>query len=142
MAGVFEPVTLGWKGKEYRIQPDRIMPLLARIEDVITLAELAACAERRTLPLAKIATAFAVALEHAGARVKAEDVYAAMFSSGETQQRAVQAVDALLGMMLPPEAYREDEDATRKPQPPAVSSPRKSRSSSGKPSRRRPASGG
>lgn len=105
---IFSEIKLKWGDKEYTIAPDNVMQCIAKVEDVVTLAELGRMAEKRTLPLAKLAAAFAVVLEHAGARVSAEDVYAGMFSGGDGMQiHAQDAVTTLLVMMIPPDHLKK-----------------------------------
>jgi hypothetical protein len=108
---IFEAIKLTWKGVDYEIPPDQVMRGIARIEDVFTLGELSRHMARGTLPLAKIAQAYGVALRHAGAAVSDEDVYAGMFSgdAAELQKRGLAAVNTLLVMMMPPEHLRAKE---------------------------------
>src|SRR4051812_21281849 len=102
---VFEPVRLTWKGTEYVIPPDQVMRCIAKIEDVITLAELHRAMGKP--PLAKLAMAYGAALRHAGARAEDDEVYAAMFKSGKDMHGQVTgAVYTLLVMMMPPDALK------------------------------------
>jgi hypothetical protein len=98
---IFDPVTLTWKGAEHTVAPDRIMGLIARIEEIVTLSEIHGASQKGGLPLAKIAMAYGSALRYAGARVEDAEVYATFFagSGGETIPAAV---SALLAMMVPP----------------------------------------
>lgn len=104
---IFEPITLTWQGKEYVIPPDQVMRGIAKVEDIITLVQISRCFENRDLPLAKISQAYGVILRHAGARVADEEIYSELFGSGELQQRAVQAINTLQMMMIPPEHLRK-----------------------------------
>lgn len=105
---IFEKITLIWKGKEYFIPPDQVMRAIAKIEDVISMVQIARCFENRDLPLVKISQAYGAALRHAGARVDDEEIYADLFSSGQLQQRAIAAIQTLQIMMIPPEHLRQD----------------------------------
>jgi len=100
---LFEPVTLTWKGADYTVEADRVMMLIAKIEDVITLGEVASGKP----PFAKIAFAYAEALNYAGATVNSEEVYISLF--GDKGMGMTTAVANLLSMMMPPEALRQAE---------------------------------
>jgi hypothetical protein len=103
----FKPVSLTWQGNTYTIAPDRMMGAIGRIEDFITLVEIERYTQKNaTLPMAKLASAFAAVITYAGATdVTAEDVYSAMFTTkadDEGQAAAMRAVMVLLTMMVPP----------------------------------------
>lgn len=102
---VFEPVTLAWKGKEYTVDPDKVMMLIAKIEEVITLSEVYSYAQKGAAPVAKIAMAYGVALRYAGADVRDDAVYKGLFSGGSDSIPA--ALNALLSMMIPPDELRQ-----------------------------------
>ena len=99
---IFEPVTLTWKGKEYTIEADRVMRLIAKLEEHVTLAELFSGRP----PQAKLSMAYAEALRYAGASVTAEDVYGALFQSDEGAEYAA-ITQGVLMMMIPPSALQE-----------------------------------
>lgn len=109
---IFKPVTLAWKGTEYEVPADKVMLLIAKVEDVITLSELL---NPRGRPLAKISMAYGVALRHAGAKVRDEEIYASMFADGSADTAAA-AVSGLLAMMLPPSSL--EAPASKKAEPP------------------------
>nr|WP_258868109.1 hypothetical protein [Alkalilimnicola ehrlichii] len=102
--GDFEDITLDWKGRSYTIPANDVMMAIAKIEDVITIAELDRFSQRGTAPVARLAQAFAAILRHAGARVNDDEVYASMFEGGATQARIMEATNTLLTLMLPPAA--------------------------------------
>jgi len=106
--GIFEPITLTWEGKEYVIPADQIMQAIAKVEDVLTLGQLARFSMSGDIPFGKLAMAYGLLLRHAGARVADDEVYAAIFRSGETRDRAQKAVTVLQVLMLPPEAVRAE----------------------------------
>lgn len=109
---IFKPVTLGWNGKNYTIPANRILGAVATIEEVITLTELNRFYSKGAAPLAKLAMAYAAALEYAGVENKgdlADRVFDSMFDVPEVQegkpapqQLMTEAIVALLGMMVPP----------------------------------------
>jgi hypothetical protein len=101
-----QDVTFTWKGEEYRVEAREVLPLIARVEEVITLGELADASSTGKVPIAKLSKAFAVALRYAGAKVTDEEMYAGMFAGGNMVAVRM-AIMALLGMMIPPE-YLQD----------------------------------
>lgn len=107
---IFEQVELEWNGVKYVISPDGVMKAIAKVEDVITLGELSRELTEGEYKLARIAQAYATLLRHAGARVEDEEVYAAIFpkANGAATLRAVGALQALLTMMIPPEAFKTE----------------------------------
>lgn len=100
--GIFQEVKLRWGDEEFVVAPDRIMPLLAKIEDVITIGELQRSVTQAKPPIAKLAMAFGIALRHAGAKVTDDEVYEGMFAEGELQVKVAQSVFSLLVLMIPP----------------------------------------
>lgn len=104
MPSAFEEVRIAWKGREYTIPPDQVMRCIAKVEDIVTLAELQQFSQRQTLPYGKMAMAYGVILRHAGARVSDAEIYNEMFKVGEDARSvAVEAVQNLLLLMIPPE---------------------------------------
>lgn len=110
----FEEVRVTWEGREYRIPPDQVLRCIAKIEDVITLAELQRFTAAEQVPFAKIAMAFGAVLRHAGADVNDYAVYRAMFDEATDAEGkpldstgkflvAVEAVQKLMVLMLPPD---------------------------------------
>lgn len=100
---VFQPVTFEWKGAEYTIPADRMLPVIADVETKITLSELAeAVNDGRKVPLATLAQVYGMVLRHAGAAVSDDECYMAMFGEGVDRQRAVAAIGTLMLMMMPP----------------------------------------
>ena len=108
MAGVFEEVQLSWKGKDYAIAADNVLLAIQKLEDVLTLGELATSMSKGRLPLGKLSAAFGILLRHAGAEVSNEEVYSAMFADAgkHLQQQAFAAALTLHKLMVPPEHLR------------------------------------
>ena len=104
---VFEEVRLNWDGQDYVIPPEQVMQCIAKVEDVLTMADLVRAQERGAAPIAKVAIAYGKVLRHAGARVSDEEVYRGMFVGPEQKMRAWAAVHALLAMMMPPDAVKK-----------------------------------
>jgi len=110
MSGLFKEVALSWGGQEYTVPADKVMRLIAIVEDIITLEELVASSGRKRV---KISEAYAAALRYAGCRVTDEDVYASLFSA-DSAEVTVTAINGLLMMMVPPAQIVAD-DAKKKP---------------------------
>ena len=92
------PVTLTYNDKQYEIPADSILPLIAQIEDVITLSQLI---DTQKPSPAKLSMAFGIALRHAGAKVTDSEIYASVFKSGSASAMT-QAVAGLMALMIPP----------------------------------------
>lgn len=142
MSSVFEPVKLGWQGKVYLLPANRVLGAVARIEEVITLAELAKHASGGNAPLARIARAYGSVLRYVGADVEDDDVYAGMFGGAEARELVSAAVQGLLSMMISPEIRRRLEAGEGLPKPVIAkgeTAPGKQRASAGpsKPSSKR-----
>lgn len=102
--GAFDDVTLHWLGVAYTIPANKMMGAIARIEDHVTMPELQRFGDRGTVPMVRLSSAFASVLTYVGARdVTAETVYSAMFgqTGGDAQMEVAQAIQVLLGMMVP-----------------------------------------
>ena len=99
---VFQDITFSHKGKDYKIKSNQVMKLIAMIEDVITLQELT------TQPrLSRLAEAYTVALNYAGAELSIDEVYASLFGDGG-QERISASITNLVMMMLPPDSYNPE----------------------------------
>lgn len=110
--GIFEPVTLTWQGDEYTVPSDRVLGLIASVEDHITLADLG----RETAPkLAQLSYAYAAALRYAGARVTADEVYAACFRNASSTIQLL--ITSLLMLMIPPAELQERMEKTAPAEP-------------------------
>lgn len=99
---IFDDITFGWDGREYKIPSNRVLGAIARIEEIMTFQELVIYQARGTLPLVKLSQAYGSALRYAGAIVTDEQVYYGMFSgSDDKNSRMVTALTTLLMMMVP-----------------------------------------
>jgi hypothetical protein len=103
---------LKWGEREYTIPPNRVLQAIAKVEDHVTLVELHTYGLNNTAPLAKLSMAFGALLRHAGADVSDDQVYTAMFKSGEMQKNMVNAVQTMLMLMIPPEHLLRKEDTS------------------------------
>ena len=73
MAAVFREVTLGWGGEEFSVTPT--MALLNKIEQDISLSELAYRMSQGKVPMSQLAVVIGVMLRSAGAKVADDEVY-------------------------------------------------------------------
>ena len=64
----FSPVTLTYRGEEFVVPPDKIWGLIGVIEEVITHGKLVVALHKQEVPITKVASAFAAALNFAGAK--------------------------------------------------------------------------
>lgn len=107
--GIFDPITLKLKGREYVIPAHKVMGAICCIEDVVTLEEMRRYGLKETAPLGKLAAAYSAVLRYAGAKpedCEPDAIYAAMIRGGEADA-VTAAVLALLGMMIPPDRIAE-----------------------------------
>lgn len=98
-AKTFEDVRIGWNSNTYVVPADRVMGAIAAIEEVVTLKELAEYAQRQTMPMAKLSMAYGSLLRYAGANVRDEEVYRAMY--GGDSGPIVSSIQTLLFLMVP-----------------------------------------
>lgn len=104
---IFEEVSLSWQGKEYIVSPDKVMGLVAVIEDVITIEEMSGKGVKR----AKLAGAFAAAIRYAArcngvfVKVSDEEVYASLFGA-DFHATTTRLVETLITLIIPPEHLR------------------------------------
>lgn len=93
---------LEWNGQKYDIPASGVLVTIAKVEDIVTMSELMQYASRGTAPLAKIALAYTTILVSAGCPVSGDEVYSTMFAS-DGPKRAIDAIQGLLTLMLPPD---------------------------------------
>lgn len=99
---IFEDIVLSWGDEEYTIGgDDKIMRLIAMIEEEVTLQELSAGNPQLT----KVSRAYQKALKFAGAEVSVAEVYASLF--GNSAANITATITGLIAMMVPPAAMRE-----------------------------------
>jgi hypothetical protein len=125
----FQDYEIVWKDQTYVIPSNRLLPVIAAVEEHITLPELIANTARRRMPVAVIAGAYAAILRAAGVKapdgklpISDHEVYADLFADGGVLDRTALAVGGLLGLMIPPEQMRAEPAAPGKPQPASRSS--------------------
>lgn len=98
---VFKDVTFGYKGQEYTVPANKIMRLIAIVEDVVSLRDLTSATGPK---LSKLAEAYTEALNYAGAKADIDSVYESLFSDGGSETIS-SAMTSLIMLMLPPSSY-------------------------------------
>lgn len=102
---VFEDVTFGFKGTEYKVPANKIMRLIANVEDIVSMQDLTS---GKGPKLSKLAEAYSACLNYAGAKVETEQVYETMFGENGGSN-ITESVSSLLMLMLPPSSYHPPE---------------------------------
>ena len=97
----FREISITWQGEEFKIIPD--FALIERIEESgISLAKLANQCMTDNVPFTRVARVVSMLLDHAGKKVAIEDVYAAIYETGnDAHILARQAVNAMLLACFP-----------------------------------------
>lgn len=105
---MFEDIHLEWQGKKYTIPADDVLKCIARVEDVVSVGEVAEMLTSGRLKFAKIAKAYATFLRYAGARVKDEEVFVSIFPSmnggADILAMCLSRLELLMKLMSPPES--------------------------------------
>lgn len=122
---IFEDIELEWEGVPYTISgDDRIMRVLAAVEEHITFLEVQQGMTSGKICFAKLATAYSVILRYAGCKVSSAEVYKGMWADLKTAQKATEAAAGILGMMVPPGIGGDDpEEPTADDKPKAKKKP-------------------
>lgn len=100
---IFQPVTIIWCDHEYTVPANKVMGLIAEIEEHITIYELSS---RANMSLTKLAAGYSAAIRYAGGRVSQEEVYEFLFK--DSKQIIPSVIQGLLMMMVPPNAVEAD----------------------------------
>lgn len=105
---VFEDVTITWKDKSFTIKSNRVMGAISRIEDILTLAQLARMqAGIDPVNMSKLAKAYHTALTYAGAEdLELDEVYSSLFSNDAKNHNAMNCLTAIMLLMVPPASVR------------------------------------
>lgn len=104
MASVFQEITLGWGGKEYRVTPT--MRLLNSIEQDVSLSRLAYRMGEGDVPISQLAMVVATMLRQAGAKVTDEEVYQEIMT-GESDSVQAMASSVMQAMFPSPKKSGE-----------------------------------
>lgn len=98
----FEDYVIGWEGKDYTIPANQLLPVIAAVEEHVTLHELFQASARNRVPLARLSQAYGAILRFAGVNIPDDQIYQRMFNGGNLQDKMMDAVNGLLGLMIPP----------------------------------------
>ena len=109
MSAVFREIQLGWRGKQYSITPT--MKLLNKIEQDISLSELAYRMSVGKVPMSQLAVVIGVMLRSAGAKVTDDEVYQEMMT-GDAE--AVQGMAAAVMEAVFPQPKKSDPSSQAK----------------------------
>ena len=109
MSAIFHDVTLGWAGKEYTIKPT--MLLLNRIEQKVSMTDLAMSLQTGAPKMSQVATAVAVMLQSAGVSVTDADVYVELMHGD--QAAITQMAQAVLVAAFPIRPQSGNEEAPK-----------------------------
>jgi len=103
-------VTFVWKRTEYRVEAREVLPLIAKVEEIVTLGELIDESQSGKIRLARLAKAYGEALRYAGATLTDDEVYEGMFASKDRTVivLAMRTLTALMFPMIPPDHLQED----------------------------------
>lgn len=117
MPSVFEDVTFTYKGQDYTVKHNQILPLIEIIESIIPVEELVTISAAN-IPRAKLARAYVTALEYAGHKdIDVNEVYAE-FMNPENITDLIAKINGLVALMVPPSLLKEDkpeEQPAKKP---------------------------
>lgn len=104
---MFDDVQIEYDGKTRTIKSNEVLPLICRVERVVTLAELHQCMSDGKPPMATIAMAYGIVLRYAGFVVTDQQIYSEMFTQDRASEVAASAVSSLLLLMVPPSHIAE-----------------------------------
>ena len=107
MSDVFQDITLEYGGENFLIAGNSVFKLIAKLESVVSMGEMTPSGDVSEFypPMTKIATAYSIMLNYAGAKTTAESVYSSMFGS-DNAITATAAINGLFSVMIPPDKYK------------------------------------
>lgn len=111
-------ISIEWEGEEFTIGENEAFALGERIEDIVTLPELALMAQRPKFR--KLARCYAEMLNFAGARTTAEKVHSVMMAeikgaSGDEKQMMIStAITTLIEILMDGAPQQEGESTSKK----------------------------
>lgn len=106
MTSKMNDVQIAWKGVGGFIPANAVLPVIAKVEDILTIGELADAMVRKTVPLAKLSMAYGVILRAAGINVDDGDVYSDMVDKQVDHRFVTSSVLTLLMLILPSGDFR------------------------------------
>lgn len=112
-------INIEWQGEKFTIGEHEAFELGERLEDIVTLAELASMAEKPKFR--KLARCYAEMLNFAGARVTAEKVHSHMMNEikglDESKKTLIvaEAISTLIEILMDGAPTNEEPDDGKKP---------------------------
>lgn len=112
-------INIEWQGEKFTIGEHEAFELGERLEDIVTLAELASMAEKPKFR--KLARCYAEMLNFAGARVTAEKVYSQMMGEIKNLNKekktliVAEAIGTLIEILMDGAPEGEEPDEGKKP---------------------------
>lgn len=133
---MFSPAEFEWNGESFSVPADRVMGLLAVIEDHIThekliyiMSSVANASSKAVagsmdaqvlaevdIPRVRLSRAMGAALRYAGAKASDEDVYHSLFGA-DGVITVLSIVDSLLRLSQPPQEMEQKVSPKKKPSP-------------------------
>ena len=110
---MFKPITLSYKGAEYEVPANKVLGLIAEIEEHVNVVQLNS---PETLKYSSLARAFAAAIWYAGGRADPDEVYELLFDHGGASS-VRNVVSSLIMLMVPPsviESHKEEDSQEKK----------------------------
>lgn len=98
---MFNDITIEWGGVTHTIPANKVLMGIARVEEIITIAEIMRYGKVGAVPLARLAQAYAVLLRYAGFEVTDDAVYLTFVTSGKAMTVS-QALVGIMILMVPP----------------------------------------
>jgi hypothetical protein len=105
---MFKPITLTFKGQDYEVPANKVLGLIAEIEEHVNVVQLN---DPTSLKYSSLARAYAAAIWYAGGRADPDEVYAMLFEhGGATSVRNV--IADLITLMVPPSVTESAAEGT------------------------------
>jgi hypothetical protein len=111
----FQDYEIVWKGQTYVIPSDRLLPVIAAVEEITTLPELLLMTAVKRMTVARIARSYGAILRAAGVKsadgnapITDNEVYAGLFGDEGVLEQAALAVKSLIDLMVPPDTMSRE----------------------------------
>lgn len=105
MASLFDDVVFTYGGDEYTVPANKVMQLIEMIEAIVPMHEI------NNPGKAKLARAYATAINFAGGNTNQEEVYSSFFGNGMVEVQS--AIAGLAMLMVPPAHLRDNGQETK-----------------------------
>jgi len=107
---MFEPIEIKYKDQTLTVPANKVLGLIASIEQHVNIVQLS---DPASLSYVALARAYAAAIWYAGGKANVEEVYALLFEEGGASS-VQSAITSLTMMMVPPSAIKQAEDSGEK----------------------------